>query len=251
MPPLDRIATETLVDQSYWDRSYAAMRPTIAGPEDRVRQWIEAHVPRAKDEQHCLEVGCFPGRYLGVLGQLGYVVHGVDLTPTVARMKPAFDAEGLRTGDFQEADFLSYSPDRKYDIVCSFGFIEHFTNWADVLRKHAELVRPGGLLVIETPNFRGTVQHLLHRWLDHENYLRHHIAAMEPAAWAALLQREGFVIQQSGWFGSFEFWHDTSHHGLLHRMGFRVLRSLTPWLKRRPEGGPSLSPYCGLIARKA
>ena len=246
----DRIETNVLVDQSYWDRSYAAMHPVIAGPEDRVRQWLEQHVHAPQGEQHCLEVGCFPGRYLGVIGGLGYVVHGIDLTPSIIRLKPAFERAGIRTGEFVEGDFLAFSPKREYDIVCSFGFIEHFTNWQDVLLAHARAVKKGGSLVIETPNFRGGVQRFLHRWLDAENYRRHHIEAMDPRAWARLLEKHGFEIRYAGWFGAFEFWHDTSSHGPLHRVGFRVLRALTPWLKNFKEGGAALSPYCGLVARK-
>lgn len=244
------ISTTTLVDQSYWDRSYADMAPTVAPPGDPVRSWLETHVPRPSGEAHALEVGCYPGRYLGVLGLLGYTVHGIDLTPAVRRMRPGLEALGLRTGDFHEADFLRFQAPRTYDLVCSFGFIEHFRDWEAVLRKHASLVAPGGLLVIETPNFRGAVQQFFHRWLDAENLRRHDLSAMRPKAWADILRAEGFDVRQAGHFGPFAFWHDSKGAGAWHRIGTLVLRSLNPVLARLPEGHGSWSPYCGLIARK-
>lgn len=245
----DPIASPVLVDQSYWDAAYEGMQPALAPPADPVRQWIEAHVPPASGDRHALEIGCFPGRYLAVIGRLGYVVHGVDLTPAIDRMPAAMSAMGLRTGEFIHADFLAYAFPRRYDVVCSFGFIEHFSNWPDVLREHARLVTPGGLLVIETPNFRGWVQQLFHRWLDAVNLRRHHLPAMAPEEWADLVRAEGFDVQQQGYLGGFDFWTDTPQRGLLHRIGRGVLRVCSPFLRRlRPNA--ATSPYCVLIAKR-
>lgn len=240
----------TLVDQSYWDASYAAMRPTMAPEGDAVRTWIEREVPQAYGERHALEIGCYPGRYLAVIGTLGYVVHGIDLTPAVERMKPALDAMGLRTGEFIHADFLRHEPKRRYDLVCSFGFIEHFHDWQGMIARHADLVAPGGWLVLETPNFRGWVQHLLHRTLDATNLKRHHLGAMRPDEWARLLRARGFEVTMHGHLGRFDFWSDSPPPNLLQRALLRALRAVTPWLQRRKPGGAALSPYCVLIARK-
>ena len=244
------MSAETLVDQSYWDQGYADMQPTIAPPHDPMRQWIEANVPAATSGQRCLEIGCFPGRYLGVLGRMGYEVNGVDLTPAVERMKAAFDKEGLRTGTFVHADLFAFPAEPKYDLVCSFGFIEHFTDWQGALLKHAEHLRPGGLLVIETPNFRGWVQQLLHRLLDATNLRRHHIGAMHPGRWAELLRANGFDVLTHGYHGQFDMWTDSPPPNAAQRLIYGVLRRITPWLKRAGNGRPSLAPYCVLIARK-
>ncbi len=241
---------QTLVEQDYWDAGYATLQPTMASADDPLRQWLEQRITRAVGDQHALEIGCYPGRYLAVLAALGYVVHGIDLTPAVARMKPAFDAMGLRTGDFAHADFLLHEPERRYDLVCSFGFIEHFRDWRGMIARHAELVAPGGLLVLETPNFRGWFQQLLHRALDATNLRRHHLDAMRPNAWAAMLRSSGFEVMEHGWMGRFDFWGDSPPPNALQRALLRALRMITPWLKRRRPGGAALSPYCVLIARK-
>ena len=245
------LTMEPLVDQSYWDQSYARMRPTIAPPNDPVRQWIEAAVPKAKAAERCLEIGCFPGRYLGVLGHLGYEVNGIDLTPAIERMKSAFDAEGLRTGTFVHADFFTHPAEPRYDIVCSFGFIEHFPNWQQALLKHTEHLKPGGLLVIETPNFRGWLQNWLHRRLDSVNLKRHHVPAMDPHAWAHLLRAHGFEVMSHGYLGRFDFWTDSPPPNGMQRIIHAVLRRATPLLVSMGEGRASLAPYCTLIARKS
>lgn len=62
---------------------------------------------------------------------------------------------------------------RASDVVSSFGFIEHFTNWREVLAKHAEPVADDGHLIIEAPNFTGAFQRWLHVNFDKANSARH------------------------------------------------------------------------------
>lgn len=241
----------SLVDQSYWDESYERVAPAMAPKGDALRDWLERNVPSAEGEKHALEIGCYPGRYLAVIGKLGYTTHGIDLTPGVEGMKGAFDEMGIRTGDFTRSDFLTHAFARRYDLVCSFGFIEHFPDWKGMVARHAALVDNGGLLVLETPNFKGWVQQLLHRWLDGVNLRRHHLDAMRPGAWAEQLRPLGFEVIGHGHMGRFEFWRDSPPLGLPGRLLMKVVNRLSPLLRRMPEGGAALSPYCILIARKA
>lgn len=250
MLPHHRMRNDVLVPQDYWDQGYAHLAPSVAAPDDPVRRWIEAQVPRSDGQQHALEVGCYPGRYLAVLGNLGYTVHGVDLTPGVTNMPEAFTRMGFRVGTFTRADFLRHDFHRTYDVVCSFGFIEHFTDWRSVLSQHAQLIAPGGTLLIETPNFSGPAQRFFHRWLDAENYARHNPDAMDPREWAAVLNDHGFEVKQATWMGRFAFWHDSKGGGRWRRIGFLVLRSLTPLLQRMGDRSRCLSPYSVLVAQR-
>ncbi len=68
-----------------------------------------------------------------------------------------------------------------YDVVCSFGLIEHFSNWAELLRGMRIMSRPGAWLVVSTPNFRGWFQQAFHRLVDRVNFDRHNLDAMQPA----------------------------------------------------------------------
>lgn len=244
------MSKQSLVDQSYWDAGYETVTPAMAPQGDALRAWIERHVPPATGEKHALEVGCYPGRYLAVVGQLGYITHGIDLTPGVERMGAAFAGMGLLTGRFMKADFLTHRFDRRYDLVCSFGFIEHFPEWGNLIVKHAELVAPGGLLVLETPNFRGLAQQFLHRLLDAVNLRRHHLGAMRPKAWAEQLRALGFEVIEQGHMGRFEFWRDSPPLRLPGRLMMKLVNRLTPLLRLFPEGSAMLAPYCVLLARK-
>lgn len=242
---------KSIVEQKYWDSGYERIELSIAPPEDGVRKWVEKYIPRGNGS--CFEVGCFPGRYLAVFGEKGYELNGIDLTGRVEKDLPVWlKSQGFRIGSFEKRDFLKYRPNEKYDVVCSFGLIEHFINWPELIKKHLELVKDNGYLVISTPNFRGLVQRLLHRTLDEESFRRHLLDSMRPDVWADLAIEEGFNIVFKGYFGGFDFWFDAQHRNDLQNYWLGKLIENLPDLKRRWSKDRSIySAYCGLIARRS
>ncbi|HEV2394978.1 MAG TPA: methyltransferase domain-containing protein [Verrucomicrobiae bacterium] len=237
--------------QARWDVSYRDVALQAAPLGDPVRGWLERWVPRGQGP--CLELGCFPGRYLAVLGELGYELHGVDLTPRVESDLPAWlQQQAYRVGQFIKGDVFTHTFARKFEVVCSFGLIEHFGNWTELVDIHAGLVEQGGLLVLATPNFRGWVQHGLHAWLDGANLAEHNLAAMRPNQWSHQVRDAGFEILISGWFGTFDFWANADpRRSRFKRAIIKVVRRLIPMFRLLPEGVTAYAPYCGLVARKA
>jgi SAM-dependent methyltransferase len=237
--------------QSYWDGSYDGVSPFISGEKDAVREWILRHVPEAREGDACLEAGCYPGRYLAALGEIGYELHGIDMTPRVEELPGFFREQGYRTGEFVCGDFLTYSPGRKYQVVLSLGFIEHFTDWESVLESHVRLVDDGGLLILETPNFLGGFQNWLHRTFDEENYRRHHVPAMDVNAWATRLEASQFEILHAGYFGGWQYWVEWNKRPFLKKAALRALRLLSIPLKMiLPNESRFYAPYGGLVARR-
>lgn len=247
----DKNINTNLASQSYWDEAYAGYSLAAKVPDDDiVKNWLIEHIRPVKDAS-CMEIGCFPGRYLTVMGDLGYTLNGLDLTPRVKNEFPAWlKNEGYKVGSFWQEDFLKFNPGEKYDMVCSFGFIEHFTNWEDVFLKHIELVKDNGLIVIETPNFKGLLQRFIHWFLDNENYNRHYIPSMSPKKWARLCEKHGFEIEFKGHIGHFQFWVDQLPTTFWRTKFFNRLITNYERLKRMKPGRPVYAPYCGIIARR-
>jgi L-malate glycosyltransferase len=244
-----RIESKELTSQRYWDQSYAELPHEIVPTTDRIRTWIETVLPIAAKGEEAIEIGCFPGRYLAVLGTMKYVLHGIDRSPELDRLPGELLAAGYKIGSFERNDFLVSEIENRFDVVCSFGFIEHFTNWTDILRKQAALVNNGGTILVETPNFAGWLQRILHFLLDNENYRRHEQSAMDPQTWALVLEREGFKIDFAGYVGRFEFWRDGDMSTSV-KLFDSVVRTLSPILRLFPEGRRFLSPYSVLCARR-
>lgn len=193
----------------------------------------------------CFEVGCYPGHYLVYLGrQYSYTVSGIDTTPFVLDRLPAYlDGSGVAIGDLYRGDFMTFDPVQQYDVVCSFGFIEHFHNWKSVIEKQASLVRPGGLIIVTCPNFRG-LQHLLHAAFDRPNLDRHVLGAMDLRAWASALHALHFVPLYHRHYRTADFWTDSPQRGRVQRAAAAVTSRTMKGIDRRVNfPNALLSPY--------
>jgi SAM-dependent methyltransferase len=239
-----------LVEQTFWDTSYDGVKLQPPAPHNQAQPWYEKHIPGGPGS--CIEIGCFPGQFLAAFGAMGYEINGIDMTPrTETDMLPWLKTLGYPIGEVFQGDFFAYKTDRKFDLVASFGFIEHFPDWDEVLQRHMDLVAPGGYLVISVPNFRGIVQRTLHYLLDRENYKRHVIDAMAPEKWQRQLKRDGFDILEAGYFSQFSFWTEEDGQNMLQRGAAKVVRYMTPTLARiLPKNQPSYAPYCGVVAQR-
>lgn len=237
------------VEQSYWDESYEDIELKIPEENDPIRKWIRSYISNSSGK--CLEIGCFPGGILTIFGELGYELNGIDLSPRVEIELPRWlKSQGYRIGKFGKIDILKFSPKEQYDIVSSFGFIEHFSDWRGMILKHASLVKKDGLLIIETPNFRGLIQRSLHLLFDKENYERHNIDSMKPCEWGKIMTETGLEIVFCGYFGNFLFWVDDDERNWLQKMLVNLIQSLTKRCLKYLPNNRAYSPFCGLICKK-
>lgn len=240
------------MEQTEWDSSYDSTVIRSADDNHPVTTLIKHYFAHTAGQlQTVYEVGCFPGTFLSVFGALGYELHGSDLTPRLEEMKDFFRRQTFAVGSIDNSDFFLASDTTKYDVVCSFGFIEHFPNYPAVIKKHARLVKDGGHLLITTPNFRGFVQQLFHRLADRKNLSKHHLPAMNPPEWAAQLEAAGFEILYSGYIGRFDFWSEPDTRGVVERGLLFAVRVVSYGLKRLVFfDSQALSPFCAIVARK-
>lgn len=236
--------------QEDWDDYYDEMGLTIAPQNDKIRIMLERYVPDNNGE--AIEIGCFPGRYLSVLGIKGYRLSGIDLTPRVEKELPQWLKEnGFEVGNFYKEDFRNMKIEDKYDIVSSFGFIEHFNDWEDIYIKHLSLVKPGGYLILTTPNFRGAIQNLLHKYVDKYNYRMHNIISMDPGKWEALALEHNFQIIYSGYYGGFDFWLGfTDNDDHIQRIIAMSVHVLARIIGNIVPVNRMYSPYCLIIAKR-
>jgi len=121
----------------------------------RLRQ-IEELAPRRGS---VLDVGCSKGTFLEVARDEGWEVAGVELNPHTAAEARARGLD-VYCGDLSDFD----TSGRFFDVVTLFDLIEHTTDPQATLRACRRLLRPGGLLVITTPNVDGLVPRVTY-WL--------------------------------------------------------------------------------------
>jgi 2-polyprenyl-3-methyl-5-hydroxy-6-metoxy-1,4-benzoquinol methylase len=239
-----------LTSKSFWDEQYKDIEFKEIPKGDTIRSLIEKYIPIASKDQNCIELGCYPGRYLAIFGSLKYTLNGVDTAEGIDTKLPEWLSKvGYKTGKFVKNDVFDFKSSLKYDVVCPFGLIEHFKNWKELIKIKADMVKSKGYIIIETPNFRGFIQRFLHILFDKKNYDIHYIPSMNVDLWKKQLEEEGFTILYSGYFGNFDFWADSQERNIFQRGGISLIRKLLPLLKKLPSN-QLYSPYCGLIAKK-
>ena len=201
-------------------------------------------------EWSALEIGAIPGRFLLFLHKnFGYRVSGLDYARDWSHFDAVFRDGKVTEAEKIAADFFSFTTDRTFQVVASFGFIEHFRDVPDMIRRHTRLVAPGGYLVLSVPNFTG-LQYAYHWLVDRPNLRIHNTRAMSKPLIERLVQQDGFRLCYSGHVGRLEVWREDRPLGLWQRVidrGARIAAaSLAPHLR---ESG-WYSPYYLLIARR-
>lgn len=241
-----------LASNDYWNNYYSTIEPHVLPKSHVIRSWINQHIPPVnRGDKTCIEIGCYPGRYLTLFGDLGYELSGIDLATKLCDLPAWFSKNGYNIGEFCNEDFIQFNPLKTFDVVSSFGFIEHFTTWRDVLIKQCDLVKEDGFLIVEVPNFIGLFQNWFHSNFDEENYNRHVISSMDIEKWTEIVKSKNFDIVYKGYFGSFGFWTESEPESSLDKLLLKCLfRLRKPLSTILPKDKKMYSPYGGLIAKK-
>ena len=92
-----------------------------------------------------LDVACGPGIVTAALARGGYDAVGIDLTDAMLRQAGTDDGCRYVVGDATRLPFRACGFDR---VVCRNSF-HHFQDPLSVTRQMAEVVRPGGSVVVE------------------------------------------------------------------------------------------------------
>lgn len=136
---------------------YTAHQERFRGDRDDVTERCAVYLPRIEAlaaaqvrPLSMLDLGCGRGEWLALMHTRG-AASGVDSNArTVAECR----ARGL---DVVHADALSHLralPERSLDVVTAFHVIEHlpFRTLLDMAREIYRVLRPGGIVILETPN---------------------------------------------------------------------------------------------------
>lgn len=240
-----------LTDIKYWESAQG--HPCIDLNEDNIiKKWIESNAD-IKQLGTCIEIGCYPGRYLSIFGNHGVEVNGIDYLPEVSKIEALCKEKGYKTGEFYCLDFHKENIEGKFDCVYSLGFIEHFNDWESVFKKHFDLLSKDGILIIEAPNFSGWMQRIPRLIFDRENYFRHNTESMNLNQWVQLLKDNEFEILKADFIGGYTLWFERECgpiESLIRRSILFLLRMLKTTIYHKVNNHQSFSGALGIIAKK-
>jgi SAM-dependent methyltransferase len=164
---------------------YAADEPLHrANARDRLAV-IEA--ARAGEPGRLLDVGCAHGFFLDEARRRGWDVTGIEIAGAAATY--ARDRLGIEVHD--DLELLAPSRVAAFDVVTLFQVVAHLVDPRAALSRVHELVTPGGLAVVETPNRGSRAARLLGRhW--HLATPPSIVCMFDPSSLTSLLRSTGF-----------------------------------------------------------
>ncbi len=134
--------------------------PVYQGLADMLKAALASTSVGSLHNARVLDIGCFTGEFLAVLAQSGADVFGLELQPRAVEI-----ARKRFAGRIFQADVANHSlPGAGYEIVTLLGVLEHVVNPVELLRNTCELLRPGGLLMLQTPDSDSIPAAIMGRW---------------------------------------------------------------------------------------
>lgn len=104
-------------------------------------------IERAAPIGTILDVGCTTGSFLNLAESRGWIATGVELNADTARISRGLGLDVI-TGTIESIDPTT----RQFDVIHMGEVIEHVENPAAMVRPAANLLKPGGVLYVTTPN---------------------------------------------------------------------------------------------------
>lgn len=121
---------------------------------------------RPAEKIKVLDWGAGKGQVTYLLSQLGFRPDSCDLVESEPQ-RPLLDRTGIGLIAL-EHDYQLPFADQSYDVVLSFGVLEHVPNDRESLREIYRVLRPGGLLLCyNLPGAHSWIMHLAHLMGNH------------------------------------------------------------------------------------
>lgn len=231
-----------LTDRNFW-KEYWSNYQYEKVPE---RSEFDAYFPQGTlpgNGRTSIEIGGFPGTMSLYFARRGYHPTLLDfyVDPDIIRR---LEKENGFAGDVIESiehDFFTFSTTRRWDLVFSIGFIEHFDDTADVIRRHVNLLKDGGRLLIVLPNFRG-INGWVQRTFDRRNYDAHNISSMIPSRLRNIVAGLPLTDTHVTYTRKPMLWLEPKP-SRRNRIARRIVRLFSHLLKLCPVKSRLLSPY--------
>ena len=136
---------------------YRAFEERYRGSRDVIKERLKVYqatldaIKKCDHEAKALDLGCGRGEWLELLDEQDFNTFGVDLDEG---MLEACQKRGLRAEKFDAIEYLEKLDDESLNIITGFHIAEHlpFETLQKLIKHSLRALKPGGILILETPN---------------------------------------------------------------------------------------------------
>lgn len=234
-----------ITDKEHWDKYWSDFQyDKIPG-----KMIFAPFMSRLSSGNSFIEIGGFPGIHAAYFCKHGFRdVTLLDFYMNRDIVRNFEHINNLPPNSIQcfHTDFFAFSSEKKYDVVFSSGFIEHFEDTTDVIRRHVELLSEQGQLLIIIPNFLGLNGKIQQRF-DRENLEAHNLRCMEIDYLKQIMRSFGLKDLSVDYLGKPMVWLEPKLEQKKLRKWIKMLSYL---IKLIPVKSKLLSPFIAIYARK-
>ena len=142
-----------MIDENF----YRAFEDRHRGTRETIKSRLSVYLPFIRpllafySDRRVADLGCGRGEWLELVAEAGFEAHGVDLDEG---MLEACRERGLSASKEDAFTYLRSLSDESLAIVSGFHIAEHLSAeyLHNLVRESVRVLKPGGLLIMETPN---------------------------------------------------------------------------------------------------
>jgi SAM-dependent methyltransferase len=197
-------------------------------------QLLDRLAQRGMKSGTLLDVGCFSGVFLSNAKKRGFDCIGLE--PNEDACLHVRNAQGLEVinGSLESAHIGA----ERFSVVSLLDVIEHVPDPLSELGETFRILRPGGWLILTTPNVKGLPQRVVkgQRWLTGRPFcpiddVPWHLWGFTRSSLARCVEKAGFAVQEIIWLEPSPLsTHEGAGSSRWKRMGLRFVAKLSKWL---------------------
>lgn len=204
------------------DDFYQAFENRFRGPRELIKARQRVYLPFIEpllllyEEAKAIDLGCGRGEWLEILKETGFNGHGVDLDDG---MLVACREVGLNVVTQDALSALKALPDESQVIVSGFHIAEHidFSDLRLLIQEALRVLKPAGLLILETPNPENITVGTVNFYLDptHQKPIPPLLLSFLPEYYGfarvkAVRLQEDKLLSGNGWTHLRDVWEGVS-----------------------------------------
>jgi len=242
-----------ITDKKFWEKYWGSKTIFQIVEENYSFSNIFKEELTDKNYKSMVEIGGFPGYFAIYFRKYwGYKTTLLDYIINHQIVEKLLKINKLKPGDIELAktDFTKYEGSKKYDVVFSLGFIEHFEDTADIIKRHWKMVNPGGKMIIGIPNFLG-INGIYQLLFDPAILNVHNLNSMDSVRLKAILKNSGIKNFKVFYVSGAMVWLESlNKRKPILRFFTRILNFIGLGLTRLGIKGKFVSTHIFIVAEK-
>ena len=193
MNPMEQVSKTN----EYYFKAKNNHAPTIRESYLRTAKSQVSLIQKYTSGTNLLDIGCAQGFFLFSASKVGYTTKGIEISRDAAEYARGEFGLDVEAKPFEELRFA----ENHFDVVTLWQVLEHVPYPLMILKEVHRILKPGGLLVVSTPNIEGIPAKILSkRWWDIK---RLHINQFTTRTLTDILQNTGFRNTSSASYRGF------------------------------------------------